>query len=357
MNYLLLGTALTLSTIAAFYAIAGLVAIFAAAVIPIIVMGSALEVSKLVLASWIYRNWGEVPKLMKTYFTFALVVLMCLTSMGIFGYLSKAHLDQALPTGDVAAKIELIDYQIETERGNIEANRSLIAQMDAVVNNKMEQEGRTLVKKGTEKKSLFGKGEREEFLEKEDVAERALQIRRSQAKDRAKLIKDIELSQDKILKLQEQKAPISSELRNLEAEVGPIKYVAALIYGDNPDKNLLEKAVRFVIIMIVIVFDPLAVLMVIAANWSLYRRKPTVVEQVEESPVKKSEREKPQKVSPPKPVKTVKSDITLFDEVIAEDYFEPEQRGWTGWKVTEKKKRIRPVYEEFTIHSNIEETK
>jgi len=285
MNYLLLVTALTLSTIAAFYAISGLVAIFAAAVVPIIVMGSSLEVAKLIVASWMYRNWKQVPLLMKSYFTFALIILMCLTSMGIFGFLSKAHLDQALPTGDVASQIEIIDYQIDTERQMIEANKSLIAQMDAVVNNKMNQEGRTLVKKGIKEESLFSDGERKEFLEKEDVAERALQIRRSQAKDRARLIKEIEASQAKILDLQKEKAPINAELRSLEAEVGPIKYVAALIYGDNPDKNLLERAVRWVIIMIVVVFDPLAVLMVIAANWSLYRGRPTRVERVEEEVV------------------------------------------------------------------------
>jgi len=285
MNYLLLVTALTLSTIAAFYAISGLVAIFAAAVVPIIVMGSSLEVAKLIVASWMYRNWKQVPLLMKSYFTFALIILMCLTSMGIFGFLSKAHLDQALPTGDVASQIEIIDYQIDTERQMIEANKSLIAQMDAVVNNKMNQEGRTLVKKGIKEESLFSDGERKEFLEKEDVAERALQIRRSQAKDRARLIKEIEASQAKILDLQKEKAPINAELRTLEAEVGPIKYVAALIYGDNPDKNLLERAVRWVIIMIVVVFDPLAVLMVIAANWSLYRGRPTRVKRVEEEVV------------------------------------------------------------------------
>jgi len=99
MTYLLFGTALALSACAAYYSIMGLVAIFAAAAIPIFIMGSLLEISKLVVASWIYQNWKEVPRLMKYYFTTALVILMLLTSMGIFGYLSKAHLDQAIPTG------------------------------------------------------------------------------------------------------------------------------------------------------------------------------------------------------------------------------------------------------------------
>ena len=105
MTYLLFAVALSLSAIAAYYAVMGLIAIFAAAVVPIAIMGSLLEASKLVVASWLYQNWKRIPALLKTYFTIALIVLMLLTSMGIFGFLSKAHLDQAIPTGDVAAKL------------------------------------------------------------------------------------------------------------------------------------------------------------------------------------------------------------------------------------------------------------
>ena len=116
MTYLLFLTALGLSAVAAYYSIMGLVAIFAAAATPIFIMGTLLEASKLVVASWLYRNWKEVPVLLKSYFTIALFILMMLTSMGIFGYLSKAHLDQAIPTGDVAAKLALIDEKIKTEK-------------------------------------------------------------------------------------------------------------------------------------------------------------------------------------------------------------------------------------------------
>ena len=122
MTYLLFATALALSAVAAYYSIMGLVAIFAAAALPIFIMGSLLEVSKLVVASWLYRSWREIPFLMKSYFTVALVVLMMLTSMGIFGFLSKAHLDQAVPTGDVSAKLALIDEKIKTEKENLNAN-------------------------------------------------------------------------------------------------------------------------------------------------------------------------------------------------------------------------------------------
>jgi hypothetical protein len=133
MSLLLFITAIALSSIAAFYAVIGLMSIFAAAAIPIAIMGATLEASKLVVASWLYRNWNQVPLLLKTYFTTALVILMLLTSMGIFGYLSKAHLDQAVPTGDAVAKLELVDEKIKTQRENIDAARKAINQLDAQV--------------------------------------------------------------------------------------------------------------------------------------------------------------------------------------------------------------------------------
>jgi hypothetical protein len=242
MTYLLLATALLLSAIAAFYAVAGLVAIFAASAVSIMIMGGALEGAKLVVASWLYRNWKDIPVLMKTYFTAALVILMMLTSMGIFGYLSKAHLDQAVPTGDVVSKLNLIDEKINTQKENVNAARKAITQLDAQVDQTL---ARTTEASG---------------------ADRSVQIRRAQSRERASLYKDIETSQTEIAKLNQERAPIASEVRKVEAEVGPIKYIAALLYGDTLDDGLLEKAVRIVIIMIVLVFDPLAVLMLIAWN-------------------------------------------------------------------------------------------
>ena len=243
-------SAISLSCIAAFYSIAGLTAIFAAAVVPIIIMGSILEVSKLVVASWLYRNWEEVPFSFKAYFTAAIVILMMLTSMGIFGFLSKAHLDQAVPAGDITAQVQIFDDKIKTERENIEAARKALKQMDAQVDEKL---ARTTDDKG---------------------AERAVQIRRSQSGERKKLQNEITAAQSSIVKLQAERAPVASQARKVEAEVGPVKYIAALIYGDTLDQNMLEKAVRWVIIMIVLVFDPLAVLMLVAVNWSLKKRQP-----------------------------------------------------------------------------------
>jgi hypothetical protein len=245
MTYLLFTVALSLSALAAYYAVMGLIAIFAAAVVPIALMGSLLEASKLVVASWLYRNWKEIPKLMKSYFTVALVVLMLLTSMGIFGFLSKAHLDQAIPSGDVQSKLALLDEKIKTEKENINASRKELTQLDAQVDQTI---ARTTEASGTD---------------------RAIAIRRGQQKDRARILNDIGQAQAKIANYNEERAPIASEVRKVEAEVGPIKYIAALIYGDNVDENMLEKSVRIVTILIVMVFDPLAVLLLIAANWNL----------------------------------------------------------------------------------------
>ncbi len=250
MSFLLFATAITLSAIAAFYAVAGLVAIFAASATSIIVMGGALETAKLVVASWLYRNWKEIPVLMKTYFTIALVILMMLTSMGIFGYLSKAHLDQAVPTGDVQAKLSLIDEKIATQRENVNAARKQIAQLDSIAEQAVS---RTADATGIE---------------------RANQIRRSQARERTKLFAEIETAQAEIAKLNQERSPIAAEVRKVEAEVGPIKYIAALIYGNELDDNLLESSVRIVIIMIVLVFDPLAVLMLIAWNREQKKKNP-----------------------------------------------------------------------------------
>ena len=258
MTYLLFGVALSLSAVAAWYAVAGLVAIFAAATVPIVIMGSLLEASKLVVASWLYRSWKQIPLLMKSYFTIALVVLMLLTSMGIFGFLSKAHFDQAIPTGDVQAKLALIDEKIKTEKENINAARKELSQLDSQVDQTI---ARTTEASG---------------------AERAITIRRNQQKDRNRILNDIGAAQTKIAKLNEERSPIAAEVRKVEAEVGPIKYIAALIYGDNPETDVLEKAVRWVIIMIVAVFDPLAVLMLVAANWN-FRKENGIVEETKPS--------------------------------------------------------------------------
>jgi hypothetical protein len=256
LAFLTLLTGLAISAVAIYYSVIGLAAIFSAAVIPIMVMGAILEISKLVAAWWLKANWFRAPVLLKSYMLVSVIVLMLITSMGIFGFLSKAHSDQAITTGDVQSQVALYDEQINVERENIANAKSLIAQMDATV------------------QGIIANGESREIKLRDgrtymrSAAEQALQVRRSQAKDRAALTETIETAQANILELQKKKAPIASNLREVEAKVGPIKYIAQLIYGDNPDNNLLEKAVTWVIITIVFVFDPLAVLLLLASQMS-----------------------------------------------------------------------------------------
>ena len=248
MAYLLLITGLTISAVAIYYSVVGLAAIFSAAVIPIIIMGTTLEVAKLVCATWLKANWSRAPTMLKSYMTVAVMVLMLITSMGIFGFLSKAHNDQNLVSGDVQSKLAIYDEKIKTARENIEADRKQLKQMDEAVDQVMARST------------------------SEAGASRANSIRKTQQRDRAALAKSIEANQKLIATLNDEAAPIRAEIRKVEAEVGPIKYIAKFIYGDNPDENLLEKAVTWVIILIVIVFDPLAVIMLLAAQMTFQWR-------------------------------------------------------------------------------------
>lgn len=244
LSTLTLLVALSLSAIAAWYSILGLTAIFAAAVVPIIIMGSALEVAKVVTTVWLHRYWDRATIIMRLYLVPSVIALAILTSMGIFGFLSKAHMDQGIVSGDVQSKLSLYDEKIKIAKENIDVNRKGLKQLDEAVDQVM---GRSSDEKG---------------------ADKAVSIRRSQSKERTRLLADIEAEQKNISRLNEERAPIAAENRKVEAEVGPIKYIAALLYGDNPDANLLERAVRWVIILIVFVFDPLALTLVLASTSS-----------------------------------------------------------------------------------------
>lgn len=240
-----LATALIISVSAAYYSILGLTAIFAAAFWPIVILGSSLEVGKIVSTLWLHKYWHRAELQYKIYLCSAVAILMLLTSMGVFGFLSKAHTDQSLVSGDVTSKVAIYDEKIKQARDNIAVARSALTQMDAAVDQTMSR-------------STDEKG-----------ADKAAQLRRSQGPERTRLLREIDTEQKKIQALNDERAPIAAEVRKVEAEVGPIKYIAALIYGDNPDSNLLEKAVRWVIILIVIVFDPLALTLLLAATKTL----------------------------------------------------------------------------------------
>jgi hypothetical protein len=295
-GYLTLFTALILSLSAAVYSILGLTAIFAAAFWPIVVLGGSLEIGKIVTTLWLHKYWTRAELQYKLYLCSAVVILMVLTSMGVFGFLSKAHLDQAVPSGDIQAQVQIFDDKIQTQKDNIKTARAALTQMDTAVDQTM---GRSLDEKG---------------------ADKAVAIRRSQARERTALQNDIAKAQTEITRLQEQRAPIASQARQVEAEVGPIKYIAALIYGDNPEANVLEKAVRWVIILIVIVFDPLALTLLLAATKTFeWERGINIF-----VPKNKDEEEL---IVPVKEESEPEDDIPIFDreEIPLEEELEPEQ--------------------------------
>jgi hypothetical protein len=257
-------TALALSGIAAYYSVIGLAQIFPGSYWPIIIMGSVLEAAKLVTVSWLYNNWKTTLSAMKLYFLIAVILLMAITSMGIFGYLSKAHIEHSSTLIPSVAKVEIYDEKIKALQTTIERNDKNLSQYDEAVDQIM---GRSKDERG---------------------AERANQIRKAQQKDRQRIATENAGLQKEIQKLTEEKLPLSLEVRKAESDLGPIKYVAEVVYGTQ-DRDIIDKAVRLVIFIIIIVFDPLAVLLLIAANQT-YR---TIKEDdIEIEPVRKSTKKK-----------------------------------------------------------------
>ena len=234
-------SAISISLIAAGYSIIGLATLFAGAATPIIAMGSALEVGKLVAASWLYNNWNDnIPKTLKAYLFTAIIVLVFITSVGIFGFLSKAHLDQVRPTGNNAVQIALIDKQITQQNLIIDRAENTLDRLDKAL---------------------------DVYIAKEYVS-RGLKERKKQKEERDFLNAEIKKAMDEIARLTSEKGNIEIEQLKIEADVGPLKYVAELIYGDNA-KDHFDEAVRIIILILIFVFDPLAVLLLIAANISL----------------------------------------------------------------------------------------
>lgn len=251
LTYLTLISGISLSIIAAGYSIIGLAALFAGATTAIYAMGGALEVAKLVMASWLYNNWKNplLPKSIKYYLTSAVVILIFITSVGIFGFLSKAHLDQVVPENNNALQIQIIDEQIEQRQNTISRSQTQLEKMDELVINT------------TEETSWFSSS-----------SQRAIDERNNQREERLLLEKTIDESLNKINELSDKKAGIRTEQLKLEADLGPIKYVAEFIYGDEAE-NHFDKAVRIIIIILIFVFDPVAVLMLISANISFKERR------------------------------------------------------------------------------------
>ena len=248
-------TSLAIAAVAAWYSIIGLTAIFSAAIIPIIIMGIVLEIGKLVAASWVYTHWKETGVLLRTYLVSAGVVLMLITSMGIYGFLSKSHIDAGIDTGEISVKIERVDNRIASEQRQIDRAEKNITEMDTTL-----------------EKTEYG------FFD-----DSRLEERKRQSVEREQLNSIINKSENNIDKLLDKKSEYELEIKNFEVEVGPIKYIAALIYGDEA-KNYLDNTVRYVILLLIFVFDPLAVLLLISANQS-YRKELELLPKSKEVPL------------------------------------------------------------------------
>lgn len=392
LGFVVLFTALTISSVAIFYSVAGLVAIFAAAALPIAIMGVALEVAKLVTTVWLHKYWDQSVWWLKTYLSISVVVLMLITSMGIFGYLSKAHIEQTAQAEQGIQEIERITDQIteyeadlaslksETESiknsgstrdqeiqsqidleqqridsaytriqpaideqndiiskeetrlggsvtlyqeqvntidtnlksieeniasGNIETVQAIVGveadgelgpaterAIEAFRSSQTAERQRLTTLIATESKNITSpvidsaraEIQRLRGLAEQEIAKSNELINRLRSQigtsNTAEIDQQVKENNDKINKLNEriselsdQKFKLETEYRKLEAEVGPIKYIAEFIYGESADKSLLEEAVRWVIVMIIFVFDPLAVLLLIASQYTFNLHK------------------------------------------------------------------------------------
>ena len=251
MALLALLAGLLLSGTAAYYSIIGLLAIFPGAVVPIALMGGSLEFAKLVAASWLYRNWEIAPKFIRGYFIAAIFILMFITSLGTFGYLSKVHLESSIGVADNSIEIARLEQQIASEQRQIDNAQKSLNTLDDVVS------------------TAFMNG---------------AAVRNQQKGERESLNKLMQESSTKINELNLELAPLRRSNIESEAKVGPLKYIAELIYGEENAEQYFDSAVRWVIILIVLVFDPLAVLLLIAANISYMNQPPKIEKKVDRKP-------------------------------------------------------------------------
>jgi len=249
ISYLTLFSGLSISAVAIYYSICGLVSIFPGAVTSIIVMGAVLEISKLVATIWLKRFWNIAPIIIKIYVTTAIIILMAITSLGIYGFLARANMEQSANTGDIQDKIEIINEKMKIQNDIISSAEKSLSQLDTAVDQSIS---RTNNERGVQ---------------------RSVNIRKAQKSERDYLLNSINGARKEISSLRDEKAPFTIQARKKSVEFGPIKSIAGLFFDDN-DKNL-ESAVRYVIMFIVIVFDPLAVVLLLCSQYSFSQITPT----------------------------------------------------------------------------------
>jgi hypothetical protein len=244
-TYLTFLAALSVAGVAEWFSVVGIMSIYAAAPYHAgLIMGLVLGFAKLVTVSWLYRNWAFSDWKVKGPLVYFTLALMLATSMGVFGFLTKAHLEQGASTVDNSAKVERLDQQIAREKSSIADNEKVIAQLDTAIN------------------AYMGK----------DKTDKALAVRKAQAPQRKQLRDEIDAAQKKVDGFDEEKLKLTSEVRALQLEVGPIKYIADLVYGKGGgESEKVESAVVLFTLLIVSTLDPLAVILLIAANHTLLR--------------------------------------------------------------------------------------
>ena len=258
LNFIALLTAISISSVAAYYSIYGLTAIFSGVFWPIVIMGGVLEVGKIVTTVWLHTYWRDLRFFLKLYMSVAVIVLMFITSMGIFGFLSRAHIEVTSQAGGGELLIQQVDMGIELEKKRIEDARSVIAQMDNAINSLLKGSGANADRDNNRTAAL---------------TTQATKLRDGQKKERASLNASIDEANKRITELSKEKLRLQQEDLKIQAEVGPIKYIAQMIYDENATKDIMEKAVRWVIIIIVAVFDPLAVCMVLGVTMVMNKRR------------------------------------------------------------------------------------
>lgn len=236
VNYVALGTALLLSAIAGYFSTVGLATIFSGAYYPVLLMAASLELGKVVTVGWLSRNWEAAPKVLRYYLCVSVGILMIITSMGTFGYLSKAHLATTNDVQISQLQIEPLETQLQLAERKLRNAQTSLDSLDGIVANS-------------------------------DV-DKASRIRNRQRTERATLATEISTAAREIETLNSKLLPLRTAQATTEAEIGPLKYIAELVYGAEA-KDHFDSAVRFVIIILVLVFDPLAIVLLIAANFGL----------------------------------------------------------------------------------------
>ena len=255
LTILLFISGIAVSVVGAYYSILGLAALFAGAYWAVITMGVTLEIAKLVTVSWLYRNWNLdlLPQSIRAYLLSSVLMLMFITSIGIFGFLSKAHLDTAAPNTGNRLLVKNIERQIDSEKKAIAGAQKIVDQLDKALDKVIDKD-----------------------------ADKGLIERQKQTTERNRVNNIIANSSKKITDLSNQKLKYDKDQLAIDKEVGPFKYVAEILFGDADDGNL-DRAVRFIIICLILVFDPLAVLMLVAVNVSIkeYQRNKGMVNKEE----------------------------------------------------------------------------